>query len=64
MGVFMISFENEDKKYLETRMDIIFDRYLNKIIKPVYETISFDEIVKYLELIGSRKTIGRIVALR
>ena len=26
--------------------------------------INFDEIIKYLELIGSRKTIGRIVALR
>ena len=64
MGVFMISFENDDKEYLETRMKIIFDRYLNKTIKPVYETINFDEIIKYLELIGSRKTIGRIVALR
>ena len=60
----MISFENDDKEYLETRMKIIFDRYLNKTIKPVYETINFDEIIKYLELIGSRKTIGRIVALR
>ena len=29
-----------------------------------YKTINFDEIVKYLEFIGSRKTIGRIVALR
>jgi len=55
---------NDDKEYLETRMKIIFDRYLNKTIKPVYETINFDEIIKYLELIGSRKTIGRIVALR
>ena len=64
MGVFMISFENDDKEYLETRMKIIFDHYLNKTIKPVYETINFDEIIKYLELIGSRKTIGRIVALR
>ena len=64
MGVFMISFENDDKEYLETRMKIIFDRYLNKTIKPVYKTINFDEIIKYLELIGSRKTIGRIVALR
>ncbi len=64
MGVFMISFENDDKEYLETRMKIIFDRYLNKTIKPVYETINFDEIIKYLELISSRKTIGRIVALR
>ena len=64
MGVFMISFENEDKEYLERRMKTIFDRYLNKTIKPVYETINFDEIIKYLELIGSRKTIGRIVALR
>mgnify|MGYP005671737887 FL=1 len=60
----MISFEIDDKEYLETRMKIIFDRYLNKTIKPVYETINFDEIIKYLELIGSRKTIGRIVALR
>ena len=64
MGVFMISFEKDDKKYLETRMKTIFDHYLNKTIKPVYETINFNEIVKYLELIGSRKTIGRIVALR
>ena len=64
MGDFMIIFENDDKDYLETRMKIIFDRYLNKTIKPVYETINFDEIIKYLELIGSRKTIGRIVALR
>ena len=64
MGVFMISFENDDKEYLETRMKTIFDRYLSKEIKPVYKTINFDEIVKYLEFIGSRKTIGRIVALR
>ena len=64
MGVFMISFENDDKEYLETRMKTIFDRYLSKEIKPVYKTINFDEIVQYLEFIGSRKTIGRIVALR
>ena len=64
MGVFMISFENDDKEYLETRMKIIFDRYLNKTIKPVYKTINFDEIIKNLELIARRKTIGRIVALR
>ena len=64
MGVFMISFENDDKEYLETRMKTIFDRYLSKEIKPIYKTINFDEIVKYLEFIGSRKTIGRIVALR
>ena len=53
-----------DKEYLEIRMKTIFDRYLSKEIKPVYKTINFDEIVKYLEFIGSRKTIGRIVALR
>ena len=64
MGVFMISFENDDKEYLERRMKKIFDQYLNKIIKPVYETIKFEEIIHYLDLIGSRKTVGRIVALR
>ena len=29
-----------------------------------YKTIKFDEIITYLDLIGSRKTVGRIVALR
>ena len=32
MGVFMISFENDDKKYLQSRMELIFDYTLiNKL---------------------------------
>jgi hypothetical protein len=36
--------------------------YIQEKIDPVYETIPFEKIVDYLDLIGSRKTIGRIVA--
>jgi len=64
MGVFMISFENDDKKYLESRMGLIFDLYVNQQIEPVFKTIKFDEIVEHLDMIGSRKTVGRIVAVR
>ncbi len=64
MGVFMISFENDDKKYLESRMGLIFDLYINQQIEPVFKTIKFDEIVEHLDMIGSRKTVGRIVAVR
>ncbi len=64
MGVFMISFENDDKKYLQSRMELIFDLYTNQQIEPVFKTIKFDEIVEYLDMIGSRKTVGRIVAVR
>lgn len=64
MGVFMISFENDDKKYLQSRMELIFDLYTNQQIEPVFKTIKFDEIVEYLDMIGSRKTVGRIVAVK
>ena len=64
MGVFMISFENDDKKYLQSRMELIFDLYTNQQIEPVFKIIKFDEIVEYLDMIGSRKTVGRIVAVR
>ncbi len=64
IGVFMISFENDDNGYLKKRMELIFDLYSNQQIEPVYKTIKFDEIITYLDLIGSRKTVGRIVALR
>ena len=64
IGVFMISFENDDNEYLKKRMELIFDLYSNQQIEPVYKTIKFDEIIAYLDLIGSRKTVGRIVALR
>jgi len=64
IGVFMISFENDDNEYLKKRMELIFDLYSNQQIEPVYKTIKFDEIITYLDLIGSRKTVGRIVALR
>ena len=60
----MISFENDDNEYLKKRMELIFDLYSNQQIEPVYKTIKFDEIITYLDLIGSRKTVGRIVALR
>ena len=43
-------------------MESLFNLYLEKKIDPVYETIPFEKIVDYLDLIGSRKTIGRIVA--
>ena len=58
----MISFENDDSKYLHSRMDALFKLYLEEKIDPVYETIAFEKILDYLDLIGSRKTIGRIVA--
>ena len=64
IGVFMISFEKDDNEYLKKRMELIFDLYSNQQIEPVYKTIKFDEIITYLDLIGSRKTVGRIVALR
>ena len=64
MGVFMISFENDDRDYLEDRMNIIFDHYTSNRIDPVFKTITFDKVVQYLELIGTRKTVGRIVAVR
>ncbi len=64
MGVFMISFENNDKEYLRERMNLIFELYLSNKIDPVYKTIAFQDILTYLDLIGSRKTVGRIVAVR
>ena len=36
--------------------------YLAREIEPVYKVIKFEEIVDNLELIGTRKSIGRIVA--
>lgn len=62
MGVFMIDFETKNKNYLSERLEVIFNQYLNKEIEPVYKVIKFEEIVENLELIGSRKSIGRIVA--
>ena len=64
MGVFMISFENDDRDYLKKRMELIFDLYINQQIEPIYKTIKFDEVITYLDLIGRRNTVGRIVALR
>ena len=64
MGVFMISFENDDKEYLQSRMELIFDLYINKQIELVYKAIKFDEIVENLDMIGRRETVGRIVAVR
>ena len=60
----MISFENDDKEYLKSRMELIFDLYINQQIEPVYKTIKFDEIVENLDMIGRRETVGRIVAVR
>ena len=45
-------------------MELIFDLYINQQIEPVYKTIKFDEIVEYLDMIGRRETVGRIVAVR
>ena len=45
-------------------MKLIFDLYIKKEIDPVFEVIKFDQIVEYLELMGSRKTVGRIVAIQ
>jgi len=59
----MISFENQNRDYLKERMDFIFEEYIKNNIDPIYKTIKFNEIVKYLDLIGSRKTVGRIVAV-
>ena len=64
MGVFMISFEENDKEYLKSRIELIFEHYRNKKIEPVFETIDFENIIEYLDLIGSRKTVGRIVAVK
>ncbi len=64
MGVFMISFEDNDKEYLKSRIELIFEHYRNKKIEPVFETIDFQNIIEYLNLIGSRKTVGRIVAVK
>jgi hypothetical protein len=61
MGVFMISFEDDDSVYLHSRMEGLFKLYLEKKIDLVYENILFEKIVDYLDLIGSRKMIGRIV---
>ena len=63
-GVFMINFEFNGTEYLRERMEIIFDLYSKKKIDPVYKVIKFDQIVEYLELMGSRKTVGRIVAIQ
>ena len=62
LGVFMISFEDDDSRYLHSRMEALFKMYLEKKIDPVYETVAFEKVLDYLDLIGSRKTIGRIVA--
>ena len=64
IGVFMIDFEFIGGEYLRERMKLLFDLYNEKKIEPVYETIKFDQIVEYLELIASRKTVGRIVAIQ
>ena len=64
IGVFMIDFEFTGGEYLKERMRLLFDLYNDKKIEPVYETIKFDQIVEYLELIASRKTVGRIVAIQ
>ena len=64
IGVFMIDFEFTGGEYLKERMSLLFDLYNEKKIEPVYETIKFDQIVEYLELIASRKTVGRIVAIQ
>lgn len=64
MGVFMISFEDNDKEYLKSRIELIFEHYRNKKIEPVFETIDFENIIEYLDFIGSRKTVGRIVAVK
>ena len=64
MGVFMISFEENDKEYLKNRIEIIFDHFRSKKIEPIYKTIGFKDVIKYLDLIGSRKTVGRIVAVK
>ena len=64
IGVFMIDFEFIGGEYLRERMSLLFDLYNEKKIEPVYETIKFDQIVEYLELIASRKTVGRIVAIQ
>ena len=37
---------------------------IEKLNFKVGETIKFDKIVEYLELIASRKTVGRIVAIQ
>jgi NADPH2:quinone reductase len=63
-GVFMINFEFNGTEYLRERMKLIFDLYIKKEIDPVFEVIKFDQIVEYLELMGSRKTVGRIVAIQ
>ena len=63
-GVFMINFEFNGTEYLKDRMKLIFDLYIKKEIDPVFEVIKFDQIVEYLELMGSRKTVGRIVAIQ
>ena len=39
MGVFMISFEDDDSAYLHSRMEALFKLYLEKKIDLVYETI-------------------------
>ena len=64
MGVFMISFEENDKEYLKNRIEIIFDHFRSKKIEPIYKIIGFKDVIKYLDLIGSRKTVGRIVAVK
>ncbi len=63
-GVFMINFEFNGTEYLRERMKLIFDLYIKKEIDPVFEVIKFDQIVEYLELMVSRKTVGRIVAIQ
>jgi len=64
MGVFMIDFEFNGSEYLKERMKLIFDLYKEGKIDPLYEVVRFDQILDYLELMGSRKTVGRIVAIK
>ena len=64
MGVFMIDFEFKGSEYLNERMKLIFDLYKEGKIDPLYEVVRFDQILDYLELISSRKTVGRIVAIK
>ena len=45
-------------------MKLIFDLYKEGKLDPLYEVVRFDQILDYLELMGSRKTVGRIVAIK
>ena len=52
-------------EYTDNRMVLLIKIIeISKKIEPIYKTIGFKDVIQYLDLIGSRKTVGRIVAVK